>query len=449
MVVLLAEEVGDDHHGEVAGEGGPGRAHIVETRDQQPVEHQCDGRAEEGDEGPELGLSGELVPDREVVEDAEEEVGHQQDGHDGQPHTVGRTHEILHEVHVEHDADVYDGAYQHEGGHHLGVGLLRVLVFRLAEEERLGGVFEGLDEDGHQDGNLVAGAVDAHGGLRLGGERQTLDEHTVHGLVHDAGQTQNQQREGVAEHLLPKLPVEDELLLENAREEHQQGDHAGHEVGDEDVADPNLRGVDGVDKGVGVEFQQKRTEKQEKEIEEDIDEDVGDLDGGEAQRLVQEPQVREEDGGEGIHPDDDGKPPHVFGVSGVLQPFGDGLREDRAEHDEEGGGAEQRPHHGAIDAVLDAVVLRELEEGGLHAVGEDHDEEARPGVELAHHTVVGGVAEKIGVERHEQVVEQPAEHGGAAVYGRLPGQFLDFVVRHWFAVLLVFLTPHCASLVWG
>ena len=117
-------------------------------------------------------------------------------------------------------------------------------------------------------------------------------------------------------------------------------------------------------------------------------------------------------------------------MGGVAEPVGDGLREDRAEHDEEGGGDEQRPHHGAIDAVLDAVVLRELEEGGLHAVGEDHDEEARPGVEFAHDTVVGGVAEKIGVERHEQVVEQPAEHGGAAVYGRLPGQFLDFVVRH-------------------
>ena len=136
----------------------------------------------------------------------------------------------------------------------------------------------------------------------------------------------------------------------------------------------------------------------------------------------------EEDGGERIHADDDGEPAHVFGVGGVAEPVGDGLREDGAEHDEEGGGDQQRPHHGAIDAVLDFVVLRELEEGGLHAVGENHDEEARPGVELAHHAVVGGVAEKIGVERHEQVVEQPAEHGGAAVYGRLPGQFLDFVV---------------------
>ena len=431
MVVLLAEEVGDDHHGEVAGEGGPCGAHVVEARNQQPVEHQRDGRTEEGDVGPELGLAGELVPYREVVEDAEEEVGHQQDRHDGQSYAVGRAHEILHKVHIEHDADEDDGADQHEGGHHLGVGLLRVLVFRLAEEEGLGGVFESLDEDGHHDGDLVARAVDAHGGLWLGGERQTLDEHAVHGLVDDAGQTEDQQRESVAEHLLPELPVEDELLLEDAREEHQQGDDAGHEVGDEDVADPDFRVVDGVDESrVGVLGEQPRTEQQEEKVEEDVDEDVGDLDGREPYRTVQEPQMREEDGGERIDPDDDGKPAHVFGVGGVAEPVGDGLREDGAKHDEEGGGDNQRPHNGAIDAVFDLVVLRELEEGGLHAVGENHDEEARPGVELAHHAVVGGVAEQIGVERHEQVVEQPAEHGGAAVYGRLPGQFLDFVVSH-------------------
>lgn len=429
MVVLLPEEVGDHHHGEVAGEGGPGRAHIVEARNQQPVENQCDDGAENGDVGPELGLSGELVPDGQVVEDAEEEVGHQQDGHDGQAHAVGLAHEILHDVHIEHDAGEDDGADQHEEGHHLRVGLFGVLVFGLAEEEGLGGVFEGLDDDGHQDGNLVAGAVDAHGGLRLGGERQPLDEHAVHGLVDDAGQAEDQQREGVAEHLLPELPVEDELLPEDAREEHQQGDDAGHEVGDENVADPDFRVVDGVDEGrVGVLGEQPRAEQQEEEVEDHVDEDVGELHRREAQGLVEEAQVGEEDGGERIHADDDGEPAHVLGVGGVAEPVGDGLREDRAEHDEEGGGDEQRPHHGAIDAVFDAIVLREPEEGGLHAVGEDHDEEARPGVELAHHAVVGGVAEEVGVERHEQVVEQPAEHGGAAVDGRLSGQFLDFAV---------------------
>ena len=427
MVILLAKEVGDDHHGEVAGECSPGRTHVVETRDQQPVETQGDGRTKQGDVGSELGLSGELIPDRQIVEDAEEQIGHQQDRHNGKAHAVGRAHEILHDVDVEHDADEDDGADQHEGGHHLGVGLFSVLVLRFAEEEGLGGVFEGLDEDGHHDGDLVAGAVDAHGGLRFGSGREPLDEHTVHGLVDDAGQTEDQQREGVTEHLLPQTPVEDESLAENAGKQHQQGDHAGHEVGDEDIADPYLRVVDGVDEGrIGVLREQPRTEQQEEKVEEYVDENVGDLDGGKAQGTVQETQLREEYGGKRIHADDDGEPAHVFRMCRVLQPIGNGLREDRAEHDKEGGGEEQRPHDGAIDTVFDAVVLRKLEEGGLHAVGEDHDEETGPGIEFAHDTVVRRVTEKIGVERHEQVVEQSAEYCGAAVYGCLSGQFLDF-----------------------
>ena len=267
VVVLLAEEVGDNHHGEVAGEGGPGCAHVVETRDQQPVETQRDGRTEKGDVGSELGLSGELVPYRKVVENAEEKIGHQQDGHDGQSHTISFAHEILHDVDVEHDANEYDRANQHEGGHHFGVGLLRVLVLRFAEEEGLGGVFEGLDKDGHHDGDLVARTVDAHGGLRFGGGRQPLDEHAVHGLVDDAGQTENQQREGVAEHLFPQTPVENEFLSEDAGQQHQQGDDAGHEVGDEDVTDSDFRVVDGVDEGrIGTLLQQPRTEQQEEDL---------------------------------------------------------------------------------------------------------------------------------------------------------------------------------------
>ena len=105
MVVLLTEKVRDDHHGEVAGEGGPSCAHVVETRDQQPVESQGDNRPEDGDVGPELGLAGELVPYRKVVENAEEQVGHQQDRNDWQTHAVARSHEILHQIDVEHDAD--------------------------------------------------------------------------------------------------------------------------------------------------------------------------------------------------------------------------------------------------------------------------------------------------------------------------------------------------------
>ena len=127
----------------------------------------------------------------------------------------------------------------------------------------------------------------------------------------------------------------------------------------------------------------------------------------------------------GIEGNDYGHHHHVFRVGGIAQGTTDG---GKGEGD---GGNKANSHgeHGGEGRGIDAgrggfiFTVDESEERGLHAEGENDEEEGSIAVNLRHNAVATACRRDFGrVERYEQIVQKAADDAAQAVDGRVFGQ---------------------------
>ena len=80
----------------------------------------------------------------------------------------------------------------------------------MAEEEGFGGLVEGGDEEVHQYGNFDAGIIDADllEIFFIAAGEEFVEQVAIERLIDDAGDADDDERSGVAEHLAPELAVE-------------------------------------------------------------------------------------------------------------------------------------------------------------------------------------------------------------------------------------------------
>ena len=168
-------------------------------------------------------------------------------------------------------------------------------------------------------------------------------------------------------------------------------------------------------------------QEEDEEVEGDVHDDEGELQGGELPRLVLEAQACEKDGLEGVEGDDDGHGGYILRVVGVAHGRGDGAEQRHHRQHEQHADAAHGAEGGGEDAAdVGALAVGEVEEGGLHAEGEDDQQEGGVGVDVGDDAVAaGGSGDVVGVERHEQVVEEPADDAAEAVDDRIGKEFLQ------------------------
>ena len=166
------------------------------------------------------GYGREFIPQRQVEEYPEEEFGQHDDGHHLQSRAVGGRHEEAHDVDIEHHRQENEQPEDDEIFHRLGIGFLVPVacIFVTGKDEGFIGKSEGLCKHHHDNRYLVDGPVYAQLRHGVGAARgQHRIKHLIEGLVHDAGKSQNEQRERILQHARQQLPVEPVTHLENLR----------------------------------------------------------------------------------------------------------------------------------------------------------------------------------------------------------------------------------------
>ena len=196
------------------------------------------------------------------------------------------------------------------------------------------------------------------------------EEDFIGGLVQDAGNSQNQQRPGVGKHSPHQAPVEaigDPFELPC---EEESNACRAEQVDIEDVTH--------VQRGHHAQFGQHNEIDQ---VQGNVQEDEEQLQGGEFDSLLLVPQVREEDGLEGIQGHGGRHRSHKGRLAGIAH-----APADRAQEGQDQAGKERRRQaHHAQDGrehhfgVLPFLV-RKTEEGGFHPVGQDNQQQGRIGV---------------------------------------------------------------------
>ena len=92
------------------------------------------------------------------------------------------------------------------------------------------------------------------------------------------------------------------------------------------------------------------------------------------------------------------------------------MAEDAAQHGKQQRGGEKADHRRSIDRVRVLLVLvGKAEEPRLHTIGEYHQQERRPRIEVGDNTVIRLLRQHIGVQRHQQPVEELADNGRETV----------------------------------
>jgi len=164
----LTNEVGEDHHCTVADESRPGRTQVtidkmIRTQWYPPeIKYQGDQCTDNRQPCSPIGLGCKLIPDGEVVIDSQEEVRHHQNRNDSFAFPIFFPDEKPHYkiIEVEHGGKKYQGDRDDEEIHDPRIGLFGIFLFSLCKKERLRRILICLYKDGHQDRDLVTGAVD-------------------------------------------------------------------------------------------------------------------------------------------------------------------------------------------------------------------------------------------------------------------------------------------------
>ena len=222
--------------------GGPER----ELRHERHIDN--DGHCKTGQGYPQghIGLSGKLVPHRDIEKHPEEHIG--QEHHRDHSHSGA---EILSDnegeyVQIEEYPYENQSAESREELHHDGVELLRALVAGPLEEERLGCEAEHLDEEVHYDGKLDRSLEYAQAGTP--GFRVSVEiseKNPVEEVIDNTRQSGNHKRDGIGQHLPEQFRVELEGELHKVRDEEEAAYCAAYENRENDIGEIRCRGDEG------------------------------------------------------------------------------------------------------------------------------------------------------------------------------------------------------------
>ena len=417
-VVALADEVTEQHAGAVARQSAPRAGHIANLRHQQHIDKHQHTTADGAHDGAPVGLRRQLVPEGEVEIDAHEYLGHHDDGDSPQALPVVAPDDVAEHVHIAHHHHEGQQGEHDEILHHEGLTLFRLLTFSSGKDKRLVGIAEGLGNHSHNHGNLHAGAVDAQLLTHIGTGIEEGEEYLVQHLVEDAHNAEDEQWPGVLEHALQKWKVESGKFKVFEFAPEAEGDEGGaEEVDIEDIADIVLLIVP-LHEGQVLQF---GCHEEDEEVEGDVEDDEGELQCGEFPRLVLVTQSGKEQRLEGIQRNDDGHHRNILGVSPVAHSIGDGAQQSENTKNEKETHRAHRAQSGGenILAIL-AFLIREIEEGGLHAEGENHQQQGSIGVDVGDDAIATrGSGDMVGVEGNEQVVEEPANDAAQAIDDRV------------------------------
>ena len=371
-VVALADEVAEEDAGAVAGEAAPGAGHVADARDEEDVDKDEHGATDGAHDSAPVGFGGELVPEGEVEVDAHENFRHHDDGHGTEAVPVVALDDVAEEVHVADDDHERQKGEHDEVFHYKCLAFFALLALPSGKHKGLISIAESLGDHCHNHGDFDAGAVDAELFVHVGAGIEEGEEDFVEHLVEDAHDTEDEQGPGVAEHALKQLKIEDgeSEILEFAPEAegHQGG---AQEVDIEDVADVVLLVVplhEGEVLALGGH-------EEDEKVEPDVEDDKGEFECGEFPGFVFETQACEEDGLEGVERHDDSHDGDVLGVGLIAHGGGNGAEEEEdGEDEEEADGAYGGEGCGEDLPAVGALLVGEVEDGGLHAEGEDDQE---------------------------------------------------------------------------
>lgn len=115
-----------------------------------------------------------------------------------------------------------------------------------------------------------------------------------------------------------------------------------------------------------------------------------------------------------------------------MQRVGDRLQQHCDQyHEQQGDQSHGQPRGGEGLVGVDILLVGEAEKGGLHAEGEDDEKQGSVGIKIRHDAVAARFgSDFVGIERHQQVVQEPTYNAAQAVNGGLLRQGAQSVVCH-------------------
>ena len=167
----------------------------------------------------------------------------------------------------------------------------------------------------------------------------------------------------------------------------------------------------------------KRTEhlrhhQEDEECQEDIRYDERKLERHELQRAAVDPQFGEHDGLKSVQPDDNGHAPDILGLVGISHRPGN--RTDQCKHgrdEQKGNGSYHLERRTIHPARVFSVLVGKAEQGGLHAEGQDCQQQSRISIQIGDNAVAAaGGSNLIGINRYQQIVQEPPDYAAEAVY---------------------------------
>ena len=121
------------------------------------------------------------------------------------------------------------------------------------------------------------------------------------------------------------------------------GNKAGQEVGDKDIAHAQIGGIDIAQGRIGMKFEPCRTKENEKEVKADINHNVHRFKTGKPQGLVLFAQEAERQRRQYVGHQNQGKPQHIISRVCIAQGCADAVFEQKGQEKERGTGKNQRP----------------------------------------------------------------------------------------------------------
>ena len=407
-VFLLTYEVGEEHCRAIAREASPGAGDVTILRHEDDVDGNQHGATDAREVGSPDGLVDELVPEAEVEIHSHHDFRSHDDRHHLQSLPIVVADDVAQYVEITHHHQEGEQGEDNKIFHRRGVGLAVVLVLRLAKHERLVGIAERLGYHRHDHRYLAGGTVDAELGMGVALLIDVGEENLVGGLVQDAGDAEYEDWPTVAQHLphenlglCPRSLFATEALSQLLIEE--EGDGGGaDEVDIERIAHVVAVHDDVID-----------------EVEGNVESDEEQLEGGKLQRAFLVSEIGEGDALEGVYRHGDEHRPHIRRMVGVAHRLAQGRDEEEHQGDEEQGGAAHHAEHRMVNLLgVLALLVDEAEEGGLHAVGEDDEEQCRVGIHIGDDTIAtAGGTDLCRVEGYKQIVEESADDTAHAIDG--------------------------------
>ena len=133
------------------------------------------------------------------------------------------------------------------------------------------------------------------------------------------------------------------------------------------------------------------------------------------------PETAEHYGLEGVHSRYGGEAGYVFGMVGIAHKARNGPQEAEHQRKKSQGHAPDHKERSGIDLLLVLTLFGgKTEKGGLHTESQKGEKEGGIGVKIGHHPVTAASGRYlIGIDRDQQIVQEPAYDAAEPVQGRI------------------------------